>query len=230
MATGTADKLIAKAAREILKPTGLFQVGTSRTWIDDNGWFLTVVEFQPSSWSKGAYLNVAVSFLWYQGKGFEEVLPYNIGGRELGYIEYNDNEEMFYKKIYEMAQYANKKVEEYRKYSDSSIRLCNFINSPLKVIEAWDKGMLYYFNADENKGDEQMKLLLKYAENEHKYEFDGKMHTRDGIVEFISAAEQLLLKEQNEKHLYVIKTMTEKRQRLRNKAKYKKLEIDSVYQ
>lgn len=110
MALSTADKLIAKAAREILKPLGVFQKGSSRIWIDDNGWFLTVIEFQPSSWSKGAYLNVAISFLWEQGEGFKEVLPFNIGGRELSHKEYEGDDENFYDQMLKMTQYAKKEV------------------------------------------------------------------------------------------------------------------------
>ncbi len=55
---------IATAARTILKPFGCVQKGRSRMWLDDRGWWLGVVEFQPSGWSKGSYLNVAASFLW----------------------------------------------------------------------------------------------------------------------------------------------------------------------
>lgn len=52
MAVREADQLIIRAARDVLKPMGLFQKGTSRIWIDDNGWFLILGEFQPSSWSQ----------------------------------------------------------------------------------------------------------------------------------------------------------------------------------
>jgi hypothetical protein len=38
--------------------------GRSRVWFDDQGWWIGVVEFQPSSWSRGTYLNVGVSWLW----------------------------------------------------------------------------------------------------------------------------------------------------------------------
>lgn len=157
-ALGTADKLIAKAAREILKPLGVFQKGSSRIWIDDNGWFLTVIGFQPSSWSKGAYLNVAISFLWEQGEGFKEVLPFNIGGRELSHEEYEGDDENFYDKMLKMIQYAKKKLLEYRKYSAdlsyAQTQMNNYwdSNSPSKVIQAWNKGMFCYFL--ETKGKE----------------------------------------------------------------------------
>ncbi len=47
------SKLLAKAGTEILKPLGLFQKGRSRAWIDDHGWWLGLVEFQPFFLVKG---------------------------------------------------------------------------------------------------------------------------------------------------------------------------------
>jgi hypothetical protein len=57
-------KLLNAAAAAELRPLGLVRRGRSRTWIDDNGWWLGVVEFQPSSWSRGSYLNVGANWLW----------------------------------------------------------------------------------------------------------------------------------------------------------------------
>jgi hypothetical protein len=55
---------IAMAARSVLRPIGCVQKGRSRTWLDDRGWWVGVIEFQPSGWSKGSYLNVGACFLW----------------------------------------------------------------------------------------------------------------------------------------------------------------------
>lgn len=57
-------RLLTTAARKILRPLGLSQKGRSRLWTDDHGWWLIVVEFQPSGWSKGSYLNVGAMWLW----------------------------------------------------------------------------------------------------------------------------------------------------------------------
>ena len=58
------NRLIAHAAKMSLAPLGCKQKGRSRLWFDDHGWWVAVVEFQPSSWSKGSYLNVAAMWLW----------------------------------------------------------------------------------------------------------------------------------------------------------------------
>lgn len=58
------DKILAAAAKRALQPLGFRRKGQSRTWIRDHVWWLTVVEFQPSGFRKGSYLNVAAHWLW----------------------------------------------------------------------------------------------------------------------------------------------------------------------
>jgi len=60
------SRLITAAAREALCPFGCFQKGRSRIWLDDHRWWLGVIEFQPSGFSKGSYLNVSAHWLWYE--------------------------------------------------------------------------------------------------------------------------------------------------------------------
>ena len=85
---GQHNKIINAAAKRILAPEGLFRVGSSRTWIDDNGYFVIQVEFQPSSYDRGSYLNVGISFLWETSEGLNETLAFNIGYRvnKVGYV------------------------------------------------------------------------------------------------------------------------------------------------
>ena len=61
---GPHDALIARAAKDALQPLGFQRKGRTRTWLLDCDWWLVVVEFQPSGWSKGSYLNVAAHWLW----------------------------------------------------------------------------------------------------------------------------------------------------------------------
>ena len=58
------NKVIAEAARGALEPLGLRRKGRSRVWLDDNDWWIAVVEFQPSSFARGSYLNVGAMWLW----------------------------------------------------------------------------------------------------------------------------------------------------------------------
>ncbi len=108
------NKIINQAVRSVLKKYGLFQKGQSRTWIDDNGWFLIIIEFQPSNWDKGTYLNVGINYLWAE----KDYLSFDYGSREGEFVSYNDNPEEFYNSVVKLAEYAMTKVFEYRKFKD----------------------------------------------------------------------------------------------------------------
>jgi hypothetical protein len=58
------SKIIARAAKGALGPLGFRRSGRSRVWLADHGYWLGVVEFQPSGWGKGSYLNVSAHWLW----------------------------------------------------------------------------------------------------------------------------------------------------------------------
>jgi len=78
--------LLTEAARATLRPMGIVQKGRSRTWLDDHGWWLCVVEFQPSSWSRGSYLNVGCMWLWR----VQDYLSFDEGYRVEGFAEFHD--------------------------------------------------------------------------------------------------------------------------------------------
>jgi hypothetical protein len=87
-------KLLNEAAGQILEPLGLVQRGRSRIWLDDLAWWLGVVEFQPSSWSPGSYLNVGVNWLWTP----KDELSFDVGGRldvagEGEFVRYESDEQ-----------------------------------------------------------------------------------------------------------------------------------------
>jgi hypothetical protein len=63
------NRIIATAAKASLAPLGCKRKGKSRLWFDDHLWWVTVIEFQPSSWGKGSYLNVGAMWLW-NAKGY----------------------------------------------------------------------------------------------------------------------------------------------------------------
>ena len=109
------SKLITAAARNILRPLGLIQKGRSRTWLDDQGWWLGVVEFQPSSWSRGSYLNVGVHWLWNP----KQYLSLDYGNRVMDldgdgqYVEY-ESDEQFGPLALKLAEVAANQIRGYR--------------------------------------------------------------------------------------------------------------------
>jgi hypothetical protein len=74
--TSCASRLVTAAAREALRPLGLQQRGRSRLWLDDRGWWLGIVEFQPGR-NEGSYLNAGVMWLWRAS----DHLAYDFGDR-----------------------------------------------------------------------------------------------------------------------------------------------------
>ena len=61
---GNHSRIIAAAAKAALVPLGFSRKGRSRVWYADRGFWLSIVEFQPSGFSKGSYLNVGVHLFW----------------------------------------------------------------------------------------------------------------------------------------------------------------------
>jgi hypothetical protein len=102
--------LITRSARSILRPMGLTQKGRSRTWLDDHGWWLCVVEFQPSGWSRGSYLNVGCCWLWQ----VKDYLSFDEGSRVEGFTGF-ENEAQFASVSDQLAQRAAGEVSRYRK-------------------------------------------------------------------------------------------------------------------
>ena len=109
------NRIIKEVCKQILLPLGVFQKGTSRLYIDDNGYFFTVVEFQPSSYSKGTYLNVALHFLWNERDYISFDFPFD--SRVKNFVEYQDDEQ-FACEVTKYAQEAARQVLFYRKLQD----------------------------------------------------------------------------------------------------------------
>ena len=80
------DQIIKQLCKDTLLPLGVFQKGTSRIYIDDNGYFFTVLEFQPSAYTKGTYLNVALHFLWNERDYFSFDFPFGADIRVKNFV------------------------------------------------------------------------------------------------------------------------------------------------
>lgn len=102
-------RLVTTAARQFLRPLGVRQRGRSRTWLDDHGWWLVVIEFQPSSWSKGSYLNVGAMWLWYE----KDFFSFDDGYRVEGFTPFQD-EAQFSHFAEGLAKRAAEEVQRYR--------------------------------------------------------------------------------------------------------------------
>jgi hypothetical protein len=99
--------LIAAAAKAALAPLGCKRKGQSRLWTSDERYWVIFVEFQPSAWSKGSYLNVRPVWLWLR-LGANDYHP-----RPADYIEF-ESAEQFTPLIENMARIAAQTVLAFR--------------------------------------------------------------------------------------------------------------------
>lgn len=107
------SKIIKSLCKEILIPIGVFQKGNSRVYFDDNGFYLTMVEFQPSSWSRGSYLNVGVYFLWNGYDYFSCDVFKGLSARVENFSEYRNNEQ-FEKEVRNKVMVAKEQILYFR--------------------------------------------------------------------------------------------------------------------
>jgi hypothetical protein len=107
------DKLLASAAREILAPLGFQQKGRSRLWFADHGWWLIVVEFQPSGWSRGSYLNVAAKWLWSKTPHWSFDFSFHTAARVSNFCEF-ETEDQFRVASRELAGMAAAEAQRLR--------------------------------------------------------------------------------------------------------------------
>jgi hypothetical protein len=99
------DKLIAEAAKSVLGPLGFQRKGRSRLWFADHDWWLAVVEFQPSGWDRGAYLNVAAKWLWRGDDVWSFDFSFHAAARAAGFVGF-ENEVQFREQVCGLAQTA----------------------------------------------------------------------------------------------------------------------------
>ncbi|MGB4774643.1 MAG: hypothetical protein WBP45_05695, partial [Daejeonella sp.] len=157
------SKIINKIARQFFLPYGIERRGQSRIWLDDPGWFTTVIEFQPG-WDRGTYLNVAVNFHWYLNDHFS----FDIGNRENQFVKF-DNENQFIHEVEHLCKIAIGKVLEYK------TNLIN-VNSALNIITNYEfssdslwgnyhKGTICGLAGDINRLKKYYDLLLSVDHN-----------------------------------------------------------------
>lgn len=144
--------------QKILAPHGLFRQGASRTWLDDNGYFIIFVVFEASDWSKGSRLGVGGDFLWKKTEGLNDILAYSYGGRVKELCGYDGNDDGFQIEIERYAEIALEKVMEYRKFKDMGhAKECltqKLLNTPKKLCfwEMYDLTMLCFLTGDFEEG------------------------------------------------------------------------------
>jgi hypothetical protein len=128
------NKIINAAAKKVLKPLGLVRDGGSRVWHDDHGWWMTKVEFQPSGWSKGSYLNVGVCWLLYEGNSN----AFNVGHRvDVPFAEFTEGSD-FEREMTVFASRASDEVLRYRDVFSTLHKAADYYRNKQSTF-IWDK-------------------------------------------------------------------------------------------
>lgn len=176
------NKIISDVAKEMLKPIGLKQKGKSRIWLDDNGWFTTIVEYQPSSYDKGTFLNVGINFNWY----LKEHYSFDYGSRECSFNEFQEMDS-FRSQVIDISNIAISKVIEYRKFADlehAKNRLLKSCSIGNNIWKDYHCGMICVLNKDFAIAEKYFKSVLK-SDNEVKWAIELK-HNVQTLVDILS--------------------------------------------
>lgn len=171
-ASSPHNKIINAVARAKLKPLDIQQKGRSRLWYDDQKWHAISVEFQPSGFGKGSYLNVAISWLWYP----KDFWSFDFSYDRRSYVEF-ENEVQFQRDFEVLANEAVNAVQAFRTSFSSLRGACEILLEDDKDKPrpgGWPDvhtGLL----AGLNGHAEQAEGLLRYvAEQENQTEWQGE--------------------------------------------------------
>ncbi len=186
------NKLLKKIAKERLKPYGIFQQGQSQTFLYDRGWFTIVIEFQPSSWSKGTYLNIGVDFNFYP----RDYFAFGYGYREKGFEEFKD-EEQFKKLVNELCELTIKRVQELeQKFIDvwTALKTMNKEKSD-DTLRIYEVAVLNILTSNFDKARKQFSQVSK-SKCEYDWEIERKK-VADELIDWLHEIPMDLDKIQN---------------------------------
>ena len=167
------NKLIAEVAKQLLLPAGLKRVGKSRLYYDDHGWWCGFVEFQPSSWSKGSYLNVGVSWLLYE----RDHWAFNVSDRIEGFSSANDENE-FKEAVLTKAKRAKEIIESYREKFSAALKAYEYYQNLQRPKTVWDNyyaAVIAGMSGELSAAKENFDSLLALPK---KYDWEKELHSR----------------------------------------------------
>jgi len=165
-------KILNSTARKFFEAKDIKQQGRSRVWIADQKYWLIAIEFQPSDWSKGSYLNVGCMWLFYP----QDHIAFNYGHREKELIKYQ-TEKQFEQAVTDFCLSAMIKVEEYQKKFISLDAICDHL---LKIVNQKNTWSFYHaaVACGLTKRNSKAKELFNNIINE-KYTFDWEVEIQN---------------------------------------------------
>ena len=105
------NKIIVEVGSATFSPHGFFQKGKSRTWLYDCGYYVVLIEFQPSAYTRGSFCNVGMDFLFDTSTPLYSTLSFSYGWKRIHlnkceFVEYVGDDSLFREKISRLAASA----------------------------------------------------------------------------------------------------------------------------
>lgn len=223
------EKIIKTTAKKILEPEKLFQAGNSRCYLDDNGYFMIQVEFQPVTYMKGSGLNVGVAFLWESTKALNDTLAHSYGGAVgASFVKYQ-NDDSFQADMEVLAKTALEKVEEYRKFSDMDYaKKClqaKIADTPQGQFWEWyDLAMLCFLNGDYEEGKAAFARYLEILRNSF-YQGGVYIEWKEEFYNYCIENIECNLTSKEAAHQMVVDMINRRRKFFSAKPSYKKIGV-----
>lgn len=150
------NKVITATAKKALSPLGLRRQRQSRIWYDDHGWWAIVVEFQPSAWERGSYLNIGLSWMLYERSSW----AFDIGHREQDFKRASD-EDQFEAAMDNVAAYAARRVLEYRdRFSSLDQMRAHYRDLGDGSWDDYYAGVLAGLSGDRETAEQRLSLVI----------------------------------------------------------------------
>jgi hypothetical protein len=189
------NKIIKNIAREKLGPHGFTQKGQSRLWYFSGNYYLILVEFQPSSWDQGTYLNVGLDFNWYH----KDYLAFEFGHR-LSDFKSPQNQDQFSSEIERLCDLAVERAGEYKNiFTDMKMAGDKLLKLHTDKSNTWEQfhlGVLFGVGGHDEKA---VSYLKKVTGDNYKlaWEIERARIARDYIKaiergDFVSILEEVI--------------------------------------
>ena len=175
------NKIIAEKAIQHLKPLGYKRIGKSRLWIKDKGWWAILVEFQPSQWSSGTYINVSASTLLYEYNAWQM----HTSTRIQGFASANDDPD-FQSKVDSMTKEAAECATEMEiNCSDLSYFVKVFTDFPENRKSVWHYYYAGILNSILGNCSLAKQCYTYVAEREYEHLFEQAIKLSSAELEFL---------------------------------------------
>ena len=168
--TVDTKKLIKKIAKEKFEGLGLKQKGQSRLWYYLGDYYLILIEFQPSSWDNGTYLNIGLDFNWYPKDHFSFEFGYRLSG-----FKKSKDEKQFERELQQLCDLA---IDQFFRFKDifsdnksAADKLLKFHKGKMNDWEKFSIGVLFGLGGQNVKAIEYLKIV---SSDQYKLDWEIK--------------------------------------------------------